>query len=296
MAINELFALILSRFGAFVPNPQLTHIQNVFTESLEHGRPAVRKRAMVGMGVLVGLLDDQVAPVLVQTLVSKCGASANTEQLKTYIGCLTQICRTSAHRLGSALEIVVQLFLKQARSDDDELKDLSLQGLEVLLYRNSSRLTSHTAVLMELSLEMLAYDPNYAYDDDDEEMEDADDFDADDDELESYSDDEDISWKVRRAAAKTLSALVSAYPDNLAAVLKNVAPVVIRQFKEHEESVCLDTIACFATILKQVSIHLGSSCEDATFLNSSDGTVSNPPSSKKRKTRSHPDQMETDDK
>ena len=32
---------------------------------------------------------------------------------------------------------------------------------------------------------------------------------------EEYSDDEDVSWKVRRAAAKTLAAVLTAYPDLL---------------------------------------------------------------------------------
>jgi hypothetical protein len=46
--------------------------------------------------------------------------------------------------------------------------------------------------------------------------------DADDDDEgsddDAYSDDEDASWKVRRAAAKLVSALVAAYPDALSEI------------------------------------------------------------------------------
>ena len=35
---------------------------------------------------------------------------------------------------------------------------------------------------------------------------------------EDYSDDEDLSWKVRRAAAKTVSAVITHYPHLLAEV------------------------------------------------------------------------------
>ena len=311
MAVLELFALILARFGAEVPAAQLTAVQQTLMQAvLEHPRPAVRKRAITAVGVLVGLLDDAVLGQLLAQLVAAANSSSSgsPERLKTVIACLTQICRTTGHRLGAAFEPVVQLFLKQARAeDDDELKELAVQGVEVLLYRSPARLTPHTAVLTELCLELLAHDPNYAYDDDededgDEQMADADgDFDDDDDddeEAESYSDDEDVSWKVRRAAAKTIAALIQAYPDNLTAVLKTVAPVLIRQLKEREESVCLENIACFAAVLKQVNmLVLGAGGDEAVFAGgmARGGSNPSPPSSKKRRTRSTVDKMDTDD-
>ena len=60
--------------------------------------------------------------------------------------------------------------------------------------------------LIQLGLDNLRHDPNYVQDDDDEyEMLDSQESDLEDDEYdaEDYSDDDDISWKVRRAAAGT---------------------------------------------------------------------------------------------
>ena len=139
MAVLELFALILARFGAEVPAAQLTAVQQTLMQAvLEHPRPAVRKRAITAVGVLVGLLDDAVLGQLLAQLVAAANSSSgNPERLKTVIACLTQICRTTGHRLGAAFEPIVQLFLKQARAeDDDELKELAVQGVEVLLYRS----------------------------------------------------------------------------------------------------------------------------------------------------------------
>ena len=64
--------------------------------------------------------------------------------------------------------------------------------------------------------------PNYA-DDDGEDMEEDDGDDDmeedDDDDGGDYSDDDDVSWKVRRAAAKVLSALLLSRPDRLSTLL-----------------------------------------------------------------------------
>ena len=47
----------------------------------------------------------------------------------------------------------------------------------------------------------------------------------------SYSDDDDISWKVRRAAAKCVSAIVTARPDLLGDFYATVSPALINRFK-----------------------------------------------------------------
>jgi cullin-associated NEDD8-dissociated protein 1 len=76
---------------------------------------------------------------------------------------------------------------------------------------------------------MMQYDPNYTYDDDNQE-DDANmseeeegwgsEFDEDEDGME---DDDDTSWKVRRAAVKAIEAIIGSRPEVLKEIYNQVA-------------------------------------------------------------------------
>lgn len=63
-----------------------------------------------------------------------------------------------------------------------------------------------------------------------------------------------MSWKVRRAATKCLSAIISTRPELLSELYQKVAPVLISRFLEREENVKMDVFSTFIDLLKQTSI------------------------------------------
>lgn len=86
--------------------------------------------------------------------------------------------------------------------------------------------------ITDLCLLYITYDPNYNYDEGDgegvmETEEEGDDDDANDE----YSDDDDMSWKVRRAAAKCLEAVIATRRDLVAEMYRVVSPALIARFK-----------------------------------------------------------------
>lgn len=66
-----------------------------------------------------------------------------------------------------------------------------------------------------------------------------------------YSDDDDISWKVRRSAAKCLEAMVSTRHDLLRDFYQTLSPALISRFKEREENVKADIFCAYISLLKQ---------------------------------------------
>ena len=68
---------------------------------------------------------------------------------------------------------------------------------------------------------------------------------------EDYSDDEDTSWKVRRACAKLASAIIEHYPDLVKDLYRQLAPVLTARFREREEAVRCDILATYADLAKQ---------------------------------------------
>lgn len=69
---------------------------------------------------------------------------------------------------------------------------------------------------------------------------------------ESYSDDDDISWKVRHSAAKCIEAVVVTQHDILqTSYYRKIIPVLVERFLERENTVKSDIFHCFNTILQQ---------------------------------------------
>lgn len=66
-----------------------------------------------------------------------------------------------------------------------------------------------------------------------------------------YSDDDDVSWKIRRAAAKCLESIISMRHELLQMFYTEVSPVLISRFKEREETVKCDIFNVYIAILQQ---------------------------------------------
>lgn len=213
---------------------------------------SVRKRAYTALCYLSACcqqdLYDALLTQVLKRLTDEQKSMSSLANVRTFLQCVGAIGRQSGQRINAYLASILPLLMYFVTSEDDELKEACLQSFEVLVcFREIS---PNINEIIKVCLGLLSHDPNYNYDeeeDDDEEAMETDDTDEEEDD--SYSDDDDVSWKVRRAAAKCVSAILLARPDMLTDFYSTISPVLIARFKEREENVKADIFQAYRTLL-----------------------------------------------
>jgi hypothetical protein len=80
--------------------------------------------------------------------------------------------RHSASRLGSHIPQFLPIIITHVSAEDadDELKEICFQSLESFVIRCPTEISPFVDRIVNLALQYLKYDPNYAADDDDDEV------------------------------------------------------------------------------------------------------------------------------
>ncbi|XP_077972104.1 cullin-associated NEDD8-dissociated protein 1-like [Styela clava] len=259
---------LLSKHGGLLSNFH-SQVKDSLLPLLKSPRMAVRKRAITAIGHLVITCSQTTFTELVSHLVTQLKGGDNIDSKKlrqTYVQCTGAIARQAGHRIGQYLVEIMPLvstFCKKEQ-ENDELKEHCIQICELFVRKCPLEVTPYISDITNLCLEYLTYDPNYNYDSDDDDvengMDDDDDLDVDDDDdLDDYSDDDDMSWKVRRASAKCIEAVVSTRHELLVEFYKNVSQPLISRFKEREENVKSDVFAAYISLVRHTRNVLSSS-------------------------------------
>lgn len=242
---------LLSRFGGLLISFHPSIMQSLLPQ-LSSQRLAVRKRAIIAIGYLVMSCNNPLFLELIEFLLTELNKNATTSTTRTYIQCIGTISRQAGHRFGEHLQKMVPPIVKFCREEDDELREYCLQAFESFVRRCPKEISPFVSEIIKICLRYICHDPNYNYDDDEDsdamEMEEEE---EEDDDEEEYSDDDDMSWKVRRAAAKCLDAIIGTRHEMLVEFYRNVSPALIARFKEREENVKADIFHAYITLLRQ---------------------------------------------
>jgi len=266
---------VLAAFGRGMAKEH-PRLQLALLTLLTSSRPATRRRATNGLALLARDASDELFGTLVGELARSITESKRSDHSRSLVQTIAAISKSAGYRLGEHLGLLVPLVLDQAGRDDDalgggddagELREHCFVCFESLLLQCPHETDVFCNPILDLCLRYVKYDPNFAFDSDDDEDgeggaeamdvadEDGDedggwgdeggdgDFDDGDFSDADFSEDDDMSWKVRRACCKTLQALVVARPDRLPSLLTSALPVLVKRARaEREDSVKIDVI------------------------------------------------------
>lgn len=130
-------------------------------------------------------------------------------------------------------------------------QEVCLMALEVFVQRCPEAMGRHIPNLIDVVEKYIKYDPNVVVSDDEgDRSEECDDMGIDEqdeadqsfeneeeEEEDVYSDEEDSSWKVRRASAKLASAIILHYQSSLKETYRRLHKVLLSRSTEREEAV-----------------------------------------------------------
>ena len=247
----------------------------VLLSLLAASRESVRKAAVACLGFLASDLDAPLFESLLDQLLESITNADSAGTRKTGVACLTAVVQIGgsrvAHRLDAILPLVKSILIdpvgREHDMDDVEVSETVLQLYAALVTRTPAAITSALDDIIATNLAFLSFDPNYQDDDDDDDNESGDDEAASDEDPgsdsgseygdysdyddEDMSDDEDVSWKVRKAAAKGLAAIVATRPSMIPAFYSGpLVSTLVKRFKERQEAVKADVFDTFVTLLK----------------------------------------------
>jgi len=270
----ELLHLALQRFAGLVDPKLHDLLKDVVLRQLGDPRSAVRKRAVQALGSLAAALRGSSLDGLCADLLARLQGTALAPARRAFLQAVGAVAQSAGARAGSLAEAapLCASYCRGAGEGEDELQEAALQALEALVQRlPEGRALGAEADMTALCLTCVAHDPNYSYSDDEGEAEcssvcsSSDGEEMQEDEgwgsegyEEDFSDDEDLSWKVRRAAARLLASSAAAQSgDDFARIYIAVVPALCARLKEREEGVKLEILQTLTQLVVQAGAEAG---------------------------------------
>lgn len=185
----------------------------------------LRKQSCNCIGAFAAILNATQLKVLCQELINLITKSQDKIHLATLVHCVSLVAKTVGNNLTPFLPQLVPILLKiltdvqrlalkeqstQVLNVENELAEACLTTIQMMIKRCPGGLQQQTITdIFKNAVNLVCYDPNYIYQDDeaDEEMKEDDGGwgdNSDFSEEQDVQDDDDTSWKVRRGGCRVI--------------------------------------------------------------------------------------------
>ncbi|KAK2964155.1 putative cullin-associated NEDD8-dissociated protein 1 [Blattamonas nauphoetae] len=257
----DLLTTISDRYGSHLEKKQ-SDLMLLFIHEIDSPIPSIRQKATNGLTMLSPHLTPPNLKEFVSTVLNSLTGNVNDSQQQQKMKLLAKIVMKCGSSVKPFLSQLIPLFLnsipklKDERSADD-LRATLLQSLcSIVLSLSPVDTADWFEGIVQNALNSLKYDPVYADDEEEEEeeeeevtqmqvdLEEEEEEEEEDEPDEEEDDDEDahdLSWTVRREAAKLLSAFIKNERLGLFEIYQFVLPTAIKRLTEHTDQ-CLQLV------------------------------------------------------
>ena len=274
-------------FGPMLQDVEKQALQKRLTEILDddHTGNVVKKKVVTVLSILAVYFSDGLLDAFISNTTDRFqDPDLALEKRRLLISMLGSVARSIPRRLGPYIKYLASDILGPLSRDYqdpgfedidedgvvnqamEDVKEAALITLEDFLASCSNEMRPFTNEALDAGLRYVVYDPSTALNDEDEEMdetesndgEENDEFGLEDEDFEedaAMSEGDDSSWKIRRCAAKVLYTIISTRGNGdlleNGTLYERVAPVLVKCFKEREESVRLEVLSTLAALVRK---------------------------------------------
>ena len=275
MVCIDLVKELVTRFGALVTIDKLDALLNLLLQLLHAEKLELRKRVSTTLGIFSSVLSERSFKLLIETLIKNIESVDKKEDsvfLFIFIQTIGSLSRNAGSRIGRYLGQIVPLlarfcdyenllvlkFNSKALESGQELAENCLQAFEAIITQCPNEVFPHLNQISSIALKYIEFDPNYTYDYENAmETEPAADAWEDDtawnDDIAEFNvasnDDDDSSWKVRRAATRVISAFLSGKDETLVNFFDSICACLVSKFRERVSSVKIEIMLAFRNML-----------------------------------------------
>jgi len=223
----------------------------------------IRKRAIHCLALFLSNAPSTHLQSFMDSLLSDLGHKIQVngqavDKVRNSLSAIQAICKVAGSRalhpyISTITELVLKLLEDPAWTEDEELYESALQILELFLQNVPLEMESFQSSIVSALENALKYDPNLVEQDDEEEWEQGSDSEMEEDD---FTDDEDLSGKVRRVSARCIHAIFLArnfYKPSFPLPL--LVSCMIQRIQERDEQVLLEILSGLMDLLKNISAY-----------------------------------------
>jgi hypothetical protein len=269
----DTFTDYLSTFNYVLIKESESVISNkdvIFSNAIEKlgKEESLTNRISAFLGNFSTILNKNQMSLLLEKLLNKITNSRDISHKISLVNVLNSVSKNTAQRHADYLKPILAMvfefcsrgYLEGQMSETDNYdlnNDLVQNGLaliETYILKLSNLMKGRTEEIVKNVLELIEFDPNFVYSE--EEQEEV----ANDWAYEGYEGYEafvfgdDSSWKVRRAAVRVISAFVKSRVEISRNLLELIIESLVFNSREHEEMTKLDILSCLSSFLRNLVI------------------------------------------